>query len=250
MTADKQPYFVSTMPSYWWLELVRSDGEFKVCREPILGWEMRPGVDLPNVNYFAHPITLTWSPHRDAVIAILCPEGGVRLTNGTSFSAETEWLAHAADEARAREEAWTMAGCSHCRGPVGHLVRHDAHAGGTQVWLSCASCCARSGNALPHVEHPRLLSNPIWREDLSAEQAPEEIEDGWAARAAAPVRAMRCRTSNIRGCSPIPSGAKTSAEPAPEEIEEIVLASKPVALTELLRDSEGARSQTFAAPSI
>ena len=32
---------------------------------------------------------------------------------------------------------------SHCDGPAGRLVRHDARAGGTKFWLSCASCCAR-----------------------------------------------------------------------------------------------------------
>jgi hypothetical protein len=83
------------------------------------------------------------------------------------------------------------AGCSHCDGPVGRLVRHDARGGGTQVWVSCAGCCGRLGNALPHCEHPRLLSYPLWREDLGA-------------------------------------------EPTPEEIEEIVLATRPIALTELL----------------
>ena len=108
ITDGQAPRFVGATSGYFRLELVRSDAsdrEFKVSREPVLAWEMRPGVDLPNVNYFAHPITLTWSPHRDPVIAILCPDGGVRLTNGTSFSTETEWLARAADEARAREEA-------------------------------------------------------------------------------------------------------------------------------------------------
>jgi hypothetical protein len=36
------------------------------------------------------------------------------------------------------------AGCSHCRGPVGRLVRHEAGAGGTQVWWSCASWFRRA----------------------------------------------------------------------------------------------------------
>jgi hypothetical protein len=47
--------------------------------------------------------------------------------------------------------------CSHCDGGGGRLVRHDARRGGTQVWLSCASCCARLGNALPHSEQPRWV---------------------------------------------------------------------------------------------
>jgi hypothetical protein len=34
--------------------------------------------------------------------------------------------------------------CSHCRGPVGRLVRHEAGAGGTQVWWSCASWFRRA----------------------------------------------------------------------------------------------------------
>jgi hypothetical protein len=46
--------------------------------------------------------------------------------------------------------------CPHCGDSVGRLVRHHARRGGTQVRLSCASCCARLGNALPHSEHPRL----------------------------------------------------------------------------------------------
>jgi hypothetical protein len=66
---------------------------------------MRPGVDLQNVNFFGHPVTMVWSPHRNAVVAILCPDGVVRLTNGASFPSEAEWLVHAADVARAREEA-------------------------------------------------------------------------------------------------------------------------------------------------
>jgi hypothetical protein len=102
-------HFVSAMPGFWRLELVHPharDGEFKVNREPIVAWEMRPGVvDLPNMNFFAHPVTVTWSPFRDDVVAILGPDGVVRLTNQTSFSTEAEWLAHAAGEARAREEA-------------------------------------------------------------------------------------------------------------------------------------------------
>jgi hypothetical protein len=35
----------------------------------------------------------------------VAPPDTVRLTNGTSFASEAEWLAHAADDARAREEA-------------------------------------------------------------------------------------------------------------------------------------------------
>jgi hypothetical protein len=46
-----------------------------------------------------------WSLCRDAVVAILGPDGVVSLTNGASFASQAEWLAHAADEARASEEA-------------------------------------------------------------------------------------------------------------------------------------------------
>jgi hypothetical protein len=77
MTGEKQPHFVAAALGYWRIELVRRAGELKVYREPIIGWELRPGVDLPNVNYFAHPVTVAWSP---------------------------KWLSHAADQARAQEE--------------------------------------------------------------------------------------------------------------------------------------------------
>jgi hypothetical protein len=108
VTTKPRRYFVPAAPGYWRLELVDTrapNGEFKFYREPILAWELRPGVDLPNVNFFGHPVTMVWSAYRDAVVAILAPDGVVRLTNGTRFPSEAEWLAHAADEARAREEA-------------------------------------------------------------------------------------------------------------------------------------------------
>ena len=41
MTDDKQPRFVPSMSGFWVLKLVPSDGEFKVYREPIVGWELR-----------------------------------------------------------------------------------------------------------------------------------------------------------------------------------------------------------------
>jgi hypothetical protein len=101
-------HFVPVAFGYFQLELVCShsaDGEFKVCHVPIAGWEMRAGPDRPNMNYFAHSVTAVCSPYRDAVVAILEPDGVVRLTNGASFPSQAEWLVHAADEARAREEA-------------------------------------------------------------------------------------------------------------------------------------------------
>jgi hypothetical protein len=101
-------HFIPAAPGYWLLNLVHPrapDGAFKISRAPIIAWELRPGVDLQNVNFFGHPVTLVWSPYRDAVLAILEPDGVVRLTNGASFHSEAEWLAHAADVARAREEA-------------------------------------------------------------------------------------------------------------------------------------------------
>jgi hypothetical protein len=47
-------HFVSAEPGYWRLHFVRfhaADGEFKVYPEPVLAWELRPGVDLPNMNF-------------------------------------------------------------------------------------------------------------------------------------------------------------------------------------------------------
>jgi hypothetical protein len=66
---------------------------------------MRPGPDSPNMNSFAHPVTMVWGPYRDAVLAILEPDRVVRLINGASFPSEEEWLAREADEVRAKEEA-------------------------------------------------------------------------------------------------------------------------------------------------
>jgi hypothetical protein len=85
-----------------------------------------------------------------------------------------------------------LAGCSHCNGQVGRLVRHDARAGGEQIWLACCSCNARlRGGPLAHMEHPRRPSYPPWSEDLDE-------------------------------------------NPTAEELAEIILAVKPVTLTELL----------------
>jgi hypothetical protein len=87
-----------------------------------------------------------------------------------------------------------LAGCSHCNGRVGRLVRHDARAGGEQIWLACCSCNARlRGGPLAHVEHPRRHSYPLWSEDLDENLTPEELA-------------------------------------------EVILAAKPVTLTELLRE--------------
>jgi hypothetical protein len=36
MTDDKQPHLVSAQPGYWRVEVVRTDAEFKVYREPTL----------------------------------------------------------------------------------------------------------------------------------------------------------------------------------------------------------------------
>jgi hypothetical protein len=108
MTDDTRRDFVPAKPGSWRLELVyphTPEGEFKVSREPIVAWEMRPGVDRPNMNFFAHPVTVEWHVDRDAVVAILWSDGVVRLTNQATFPSEAEWLAHAADDARAREEA-------------------------------------------------------------------------------------------------------------------------------------------------
>ena len=108
MTDDKQQrYFIPAAPGFWALELVGDgavDSGFGVWREPIVAWELRL-VARPNMNSFAHPVTVEWHTDRDALVAILYPDCVVRLTNGTSFASEAEWLAHAADDARAREEA-------------------------------------------------------------------------------------------------------------------------------------------------
>jgi hypothetical protein len=71
-----------------------------------------------------------------------------------------------------------LAGCSHCKGLVGRLVRHDARAGGEQIWLACCSCNARlRGGPLAHIEHPRRASYPLWSEDLDENPRPEELAD-------------------------------------------------------------------------
>jgi hypothetical protein len=100
-------HFIPVAPGYWLLDLVdprAPDDEFKISRTPIIAWELRPGVDLQNVNFFGHPVTMVWSSLQRR---LPCDPGArrvVRLTNGTSFASETEWLADAADEARAKEE--------------------------------------------------------------------------------------------------------------------------------------------------
>ena len=77
-------HFIPASPGYWLVDLVHPrapDGAFKISRAPIIAWELRPGVDLKNVNFFGHPVTIVWSPYRDAFVAILCPDGLVRLTS-------------------------------------------------------------------------------------------------------------------------------------------------------------------------
>jgi hypothetical protein len=64
MTYNKQRYFIPAAPNFWRLELVHPHaphGEFKVYREPIVAWELRPGPDRPNMNSFAQPVTVVWS---------------------------------------------------------------------------------------------------------------------------------------------------------------------------------------------
>jgi hypothetical protein len=101
-----------------------------------------------------------------------------------------------------RVDRLLLAGCSHCTGQVGRLVRHDARAGGEQIWLACCGCNARlRGGPLAHMEHPRRPSYPLWSEDLDE-------------------------------------------NPTPEERAEIILAVRPVTLTELL--SEIPRSRVLA----
>jgi hypothetical protein len=69
-----------------------------------------------------------------------------------------------------------LAGCSNCIGQVGRLVRHDARAGGEQIWLACCNCNARlGGGPLAHIEHPRRSGYPLWSKDLDEDPTPEEI---------------------------------------------------------------------------
>jgi hypothetical protein len=71
-----------------------------------------------------------------------------------------------------------LAGCSQCNSPVGRLVRHDARAGGEQIWLACFSCNARlRSGPLAHIEHPRRHSYPYWSEDLNEAPTHEEIAE-------------------------------------------------------------------------
>jgi hypothetical protein len=90
---NKQLHFIPAQPGYWRLELVHSrarDGVSKVYREPVIAWEMRPGPNRPNMNHFAHPVTVTWRPDRD--VPILGPDGVVRLTNGRTSPARRSGL--------------------------------------------------------------------------------------------------------------------------------------------------------------
>jgi hypothetical protein len=71
-----------------------------------------------------------------------------------------------------------LAGCSHCNSPVGRLVRHDARAGGEQIWLACCGCNARlRGGPLAHMEHPRRSSYLLWSEDLGEKLTREELAE-------------------------------------------------------------------------
>jgi hypothetical protein len=71
-----------------------------------------------------------------------------------------------------------LAGCSQCNGQAGRLVRHDARAGGEQIWPACCSCNSRlRGGPLAHIEHPRRHSYPCWSEDLNEAPTHEEIAE-------------------------------------------------------------------------
>ena len=69
--------------------------------------------------------------------------------------------------------------CPHCGGSAGRLVWHLAgpDPDNIQVWVSCARCGSNLGNAQPDLEHQRMSSYPIWREDLGAEPMLEEVEE-------------------------------------------------------------------------
>ena len=104
--AKQRRYFVPAQRGYWRLELViptlpTASSRFIASRSSRGNCNRRS----PNMNSFAHPVTVEWHADRNALVAILYPDGVVRLTNGTSFASQAEWLAHAADDARAREEA-------------------------------------------------------------------------------------------------------------------------------------------------
>jgi hypothetical protein len=77
-------------------------------------------------------------------------------------------------------------GCRYCSSEYGRLTRHDAGAGGEQVWLACCSCGARLGGPLPHIEHRRRSSYPLWSEDLGEALTRQEIQE--TVLAARPVR--------------------------------------------------------------
>jgi hypothetical protein len=78
--------------------------------------------------------------------------------------------------------------CPHCGGSAGRLVWHLAgpDPDNIQVWLSCARCGSKLGNAQPHLEHRRMSSYPIWREGLGEDPTSEETEE--IVLAAKPVR--------------------------------------------------------------
>jgi hypothetical protein len=57
------------------------------------------------------------------------------------------------------------------------LVRHDARAGGEQIWLSCVRCSAKIGGALAHADHPRFASNPLGREHMGECLLPEGVNE-------------------------------------------------------------------------
>jgi hypothetical protein len=71
-----------------------------------------------------------------------------------------------------------LSGCFHCNDQVGRLVRHDARAGGEQIWLACCTCNARlRGGPFAHAEHPRRSSYPLWSEDLDENPTAEELAE-------------------------------------------------------------------------
>ena len=103
------PRFTPAAPRYWLLDLVHPRTPERRVQRFLVSADHRVGTAAQastarTRTISRHPVTLVWRPCRDAVIPILGTDGVVRLTNGTNFAGEAEWLAHAADQARARAE--------------------------------------------------------------------------------------------------------------------------------------------------